>query len=284
MLSWRDDINPNAEMMCPTEEIRNWLAQELRISHASNLRFTIPVQTVVNMRFFILCMLAACYQFHANAAETNLIVEINPKGPAYSPSNPVHDINLLAAGSWSESISDSQGNRLRGRLVVYDGIHQTNALDHDVWTTAPVYLEIQDVTTANQHPTRIYFDLMEGLTFELRDAKGATADNLPHHGFRGGIPRLFWATLPARGLLRLRADAENGISVGSDGELRLYFLDVKGHQSNMSWTIPVGDTYAWFLSATLLPLLPATNSIPYNPDVWQGALEFPAVKLSLVKH
>jgi len=228
-------------------------------------------------------MLAACYQFHAHAAETNLIIEINPKGPAYSPSNPVHEINLLAAGSWSEPVSDSQGNRLRGRLVVYDGIHQTNVVRKGVWTTAPVYLEIQEMTTANQHPTRIYFDLLEGPKFELRDAKGATADNLPHHAFRGGMPRPFWATVPAGGLLRLRADAANGISEGSDGELRLCFLDLKGHQSNTSWTIPVGDTNIWFLSAILLPP-PPTSSIPYNTGVWQGRLEFPAVKLSLVKH
>ena len=75
------------------------------------------VQTAVNPRFFILGVLAAYCQFHAQAAETNLIVEtssgrvtlvaprrvgtnlifeINPKAPAYSPSNPVRDINLVA--------------------------------------------------------------------------------------------------------------------------------------------------------------------------------------------
>jgi len=264
------------------------------------------VQTVMNPRFFILGVLAAYCQFHAQAAETNLIVErtsdgrvsqvaprragtnlifeINPKAPAYSPSNPVRDINLVAAGSWSEPVPDGQGNTLRGRLLVYEGIHTTNAFGNGVWTTAPVYLEIEDMTAANPHPTRIYFDFMGGLTFELRDAKGATADNLPHHGFRGGIPPPLWATLPARGLLRLRADAAGGISEGSDSELRLYFLDLKGHQSNVNWTIPAGDTNAWFLSATLLPPPPLTNSIPYNPDVWQGTLEVPAVKLSVVKH
>jgi len=264
------------------------------------------VQTAVNPRFFILGLLAAYCQFHAQAAETNLIVErtsdgrvsqvaprragtnlifeINPKAPAYSPSNPVRDINLVAAGSWSEPVPDGQGNRLRGRLLVYEGIHVTNAFGNGVWTTAPVYLEIEDMTAANPHPTRIYFDFTKGLTFELRDAKGATADNLPHHGSRGGIPPPLWATLPAHGLLRLRADAAGGISEGSDGELRLYFLDLKSHQSNMNWTIPAGDTNAWFLSAALLPPSPPTNSIPYNPDVWQGTLVFPTVKLSAVKH
>ena len=263
------------------------------------------VQTAVNPRFFILGVLAACCQFHAQAAETNLIVEtssgrvtlvaprrvgsnlifeINPKAPAYSPSNPVRDINLLATGSWSEPVSDGQGNTLRGRLLVYDGIHLTNASGNSVWSTAPVFLEIQDVTATNPHPTRIYFDFTEGLAFELRDAKGVTADNLPHHGSRGGIPPPIWATLPAHGLLRLRADAAGGILEGSDGELRLYFLDLKGHQSNVNWTIPAGDTNAWFLSATLLPPPPPTNSIPYNPDVWQGKLEVPAVKLSVVRH
>ncbi len=243
-----------------------------------------PVQSIVKPRFFIFCLLAVFYQSHGQAVNTDLF-EINPKGgPAYTRLNPVRDTNLIATGSWSEPVSDGHGNTLRGRLLVYWGTHTTGPRGRDVWSSSPVWMEIQDVTATNQHPTRIYFDLMEGLTFELRDAKGATADNLPHTSFRGGIPPPFWATLPARGLLRVRADAAGGISVGSDSELRLFFLDFKGRQSHASWTIPAGDTNAWFLSATLLPPPPPTNSTPYNSDVWQGLLAVPAVKLSLVKH
>jgi hypothetical protein len=254
-------------------------------------------------RILVLAVLAATFYSRAPAAETNLMIEsssgrvslvapcgdgtnqffeINPKSPAYSTSNPVRDLNSLTTGAWSEPVPDGRGNRLRGRLQVYAGSHSTNASGRQVWTTAPVYVEIEDVTVANPHPTRIYFDMLGGLSFELRDANGAPADHLAHPASRGGIPPPFWATLPAGGRLRLRADAANVSAAGGDGELRLGFLDLQGRQSNVSWTIPAGDTNAWFLSATLLPP-PATNSIPARPDVWRGTLEFPAAKLSLVQ-
>jgi hypothetical protein len=229
---------------------------------------------------FILCLLAAFQQSRGQTVDTNLIVEVFAKGgPDYYSRTNERPTDLVGTGAWSEPVTDTQGHSLRGRLLVYWG---TNITGRDVWTTAPTYLEIQDVTAANQRPTRIYFDMMEGLTFELRDATGAPAVNLPHRGFRGGVPPPYWATVPARGLLRVRADAGSGISGGNDAELRLVFLDMKGHVSNTSWTIPAGDTNNWFLSATLLPP-PATNTA-YNSDVWQGMLALPAVKLSVVKH
>ena len=49
-------------------------------------------------------------------------------------------------------------------------------------------------------------------------------------------------------------------------------LEIRG------WTIPAGDKNSYFLSAEFSS--PPTNSTPYNSDVWQGSIEFPAVKLS----
>jgi hypothetical protein len=110
----------------------------------------------------------------------------------------------------------------------------------------------------------------------LRDAQGAPADNLRHHGLRGGRAPTFWATLPARGSLRLRADAGKGGSQGNDGELSLLFF-------SRTWLIPPADTNGWFLSATLLPPPPPDISTPYNSNVWQGTLELPPAKISVFK-
>jgi len=253
-------------------------------------------------RFFILCLVAVFYQSHGQRADTNLIVEITSSGLADTTPEKGRSTNLLATGAWSEPVSDGHGHKLRGRLLVYVGSHLTNRSGHDEWTTAPAYLEIQDMTGTNQNPTLIYFDLLDGLIFELRDANGAPADKLRSGGFRGGVPPPFWATLPGGGLLRLSAN--KGIHGGGrDGDVRLIFHAFK----TGNWIIPAGDTNAWFLSATLLsppptnptpysysnvwqgppPALtrrPHDNSTPYKSNVWQGSLEVPAAKLSAVKH
>jgi hypothetical protein len=172
-----------------------------------------------------------------------------------------------------------------------------NPRGRNVWSAAPVYLEIQNVTGTNQNPARIYFDFMEGLVFELRDANGAPADKVRDlRGYRGGVPPPFWATLPARGVLRLRANAGLALTLPATGllglranggregpmadkdDLHLTFFALR----HGNWVIPAGDTNDWFLFATLFP--PPTNSTPYNSYVWQGLLAVPTVKLSLVKH
>lgn len=255
----------------------------------------------MNPRCFILSLLVAYYQFHACAADTNLIVEINSRGVAGSMDSASISTNLIATGEWSKSVSDDHGNILRGRLLVCEGAHltthlriqpginrviqietnasvgthPTNQIIIDRWSTASVYLEIQDVTETNQHPTQIYFDVMKGVIFKLCDAQGAAADNLRSGSYRGGLHPPIWATLPVGGPLRLSPNKGIGRGEGRDGDLRLFFYDG-------SWIIPSGDTNAWFLSATLAP--PPTNSSPHDSNAWQGTLEFPAVKLSAVNH
>jgi hypothetical protein len=223
--------------------------------------------------FFILCLLAVFYQSRGQAVDTNLVVEINSSGRPDTAPTMGRSTNLLATGAWSEPVSDGHGNRLRGRLLVYEGTHFTNLFER--WSTAPVYLEIRDATESNQHPIRIYFDLADGITFQLRDAHGAPAGRLRDGNVRGAVPRPFWAVLPAGGLLRWSANNPLGNPTGRPGEVSILF------RAGGSWIIPADDTNDWFLSATLSP--PPTNSTPDSSDVWQASLEFPAVRLSAFK-
>jgi hypothetical protein len=143
-----------------------------------------------------------------------------------------------------------------------------------------VYLEIQDMAGTNKPPTQIYFDSDKTLQFKLRDANGnAVLIALPSGGNSPANADAFWATVPNGGLLRF--DANGGLAgstslLGGPGSLPLLF-----HYGGQ-WIIPADDPNAYFLSVTIPP--PPTNSSPLKSNFWQGPLEFPAVKLSAVKH
>ena len=215
----------------------------------------------MNLRCLLLCLLVALYQSRVQAAGTNLIVEIEgygvsrPVDPGYYSRESTNF--LLAAGEWSQPVSDGHDHNLRGRILVY------------LYGQSPasVCLEIQDAMETNRNPIRIYCDEWRGIRFQLRDANGAPADKLRliETIIMRPAPPSIWATLPAGGLLRLDPIDNRGYPASRD-------LEIAG------WIIPAGDKHPYFLSATLSP--PPANSIPYNSDVWRGTLEFPAVKLS----
>jgi hypothetical protein len=255
----------------------------------------------MNSRFFFLCLLAALSQFRCQSADTNSVVSIGPTGNDdtlyYRPTG--RNTNLLATGEWSPPASDGHGNKLRARLVVYDSDLFTNTDGNLGWVCAPVSLEIQDLAGSNKPPTRLYLNL-NGLRFDLRDAKGAPADNLSMRG-GGSIFHYpaFWATVPTDGILRLHAAGNMvttslgfGAKVPKAGDLSLAF------QSLQNWLIPEDDHNPYFLSVSISP--PPTNSIPLdsavpqrpgslnpppansaplNTNLWQGTLKIPAVPL-----
>jgi hypothetical protein len=254
----------------------------------------------MNSRFFVVCLLAALSQFHCHAAETNIVVTIGPGGRddslSYRPTG--RNTNLLATGEWSPPASDAHGNKLRARLVVYESNPFTNPPAQPGWKCAPVSLEIQDLAGSNKPPTQVYFDLDDGLLFDLRDAKGAPADNLKAgRSISHSRHTAFWASVPTDGILRLHAvwnlDLINRAGrVPKDGDLSLVF------HSLQSWFIPADDHNPYFLSVTISPQPtnssprnPAVpqrqgppnplpdNSTPLNTNIWQGTLQIPAVRL-----
>jgi hypothetical protein len=256
----------------------------------------------MNSRFFFLCLLAALSQFHCQAADTNAIVSIGSTGKddtrTYRPTG--RNTVLLATGEWSPPVSDGHGNKLRGRLVVYDSDLFTNMSGDLGWKCAAVSLEIQDMAGSNKPPTQIYFDLDNGLRFDLREANGAPADNLRMgEGGSFTVHPAFWASVPTDGILRLHAvwgratiSFGAGAKVPKDGDLSLVF------HSKQSWLIPEDDLNPYFLSVTISPPPinssltnpavppgsgslnpPRADSAPLDTNVWQGTLKIPAVPL-----
>jgi hypothetical protein len=213
----------------------------------------------MNSRFFILCLLAALSQFHCHAADTNVIVTIGPGGFDDTRFNQPtgRNTNLLATGQWIQPASDGHGNKLRGRLVVYESDIYTNESGQVGWKCPLVSLEIQDLAGSNKPPTRIYLNV-NGLRFDLRDANGAPADNLgkPGGGSYFSYPA-FWATVPMDGILRLHAAGNIvatslglGARVPKEGDLYLAF------HSRQTWLIPEEDHNLYFLSVTIPPRRP----------------------------
>ncbi len=238
--------------------------------------------TYIRIVFQSICLLVALYQSNSQAADTNLVDDAYTQELARMDMIAGSCTNLVAAADWSKLVYDSRGNGLRGRLLVYDGAHFTNMFGIPCWFAAPVYLDIQDEAGVSNPPTQVYFDWEKGIHFELHDAKGQPADYLKPHGGGSYVDRRpYWARVPADGLLRLRADlGSHSTLVGTErynlGGLNLF---LSPHEW---WIIPADDTNTYFLSATIS--LTLANSSPDNHDVWQSALEFPAVKLSAVKH
>ena len=142
------------------------------------------------------------------------------------------------------------------------------------WFAAPIFVEI---TNEMGFPTQIFFNWEKDVRFELRDVNGKPADNLKQGGGGSWTPRdSNWASVPADGLLRLRANRNVSTQyLGTErlnpGGLSLFF------RSGENWLIPAGDSNVYFLSATISPQ--PTNSSPDSHAVWQATLEFPAVKL-----
>jgi hypothetical protein len=230
----------------------------------------------MNPRFFIPCLLVALYQLHVQAPETNLNSDTNAI-------NIFRDTGistkLVATGEWSKPVSDGHGTKISGRLLVYDGAYLTNEMGKPTLFAAPVFLEIHNEMGTL---TQIYFEWEFHINFELRDVNGKPANVLKQNDSGSyTIRRPYWASVPANGLLRLRANGNTatqfiGTGHPKPGGLSLFF------SPSQDWLIPADDTNNYFLSTTFLAK--TTNSSPDNHDVWQAMLEFPAVKLSAVKN
>ena len=233
-------------------------------------------------RYLFLFLIAAIGQTHGQAADTNLKVTMTWGGQpdSVAPDTLPPDAKPVGVGAWSEPVADGHGNKLRGRITVYQGGIFTDLIDPGQlgWTAAPVYLEIQDLAGSNKTPTQIYLDPLR-INCELRAPRDQTAIRLPALDSRippGG----FWLAVPAGGTLRFRADnwqmrtsKSRGGRRPAPGDLYLTFSN-----QNLNWMIPAEDRNDYFLSVAS-PLQP-TNSVAGLTNAWQGNLVFPPVLLS----
>jgi len=180
------------------------------------------------------------------------------------------DTNLIAAGDWSEAVTDRFQHTLRGRLLVYDE-QSRSAANH-----ARVYLELQHVFTGGwDNPAEIYFDigLNDDLHFDMRDSLDRPIPQYPVT-IRGPAPNPCWVTLPCDSTVRLRADTYTlGPKEKVDG------LEVLVR--NGCWLIRPNATNEIFLSGSFTPS--PNHPSPLKYDVWQGTLKLPKVKIPVRK-
>ena len=163
------------------------------------------------------------------------------------------DTNVVAVGAWSEPVSDSEGDTLRGRLVVYDEQSQS-AANH-----ARVYLELQHVFQGVWYiPLEIYFDigLSDDLHFEMRDKLDKPVPQFPVR-IRGPAPSPCWVTLPCDSTVRLRADT---YTLGPQSKPDGLEILVRGG----CWLIRPNATNDFFLSGSFTPSTDHPSSLNSN--------------------
>jgi hypothetical protein len=172
---------------------------------------------------------------------------------------------VIATGDWSKPVAD-HGRAVRGRLVVGEKNGQT-----------AVYVELQDASDSVGEMT-LFCDLgkhdfrpenKSGLWCELRDKNQKPVPMSPF-AFGGGIPKSEWVTLPADGMIRLRATP---FGIGAEGARAIC---PSGRQY---WLIKDDDPNDYFLSGNFA-IQPATKEIEHDGKrVWRGTLELPAATI-----
>lgn len=225
----------------------------------------------MNLRLIVICLLAVFFQSLGLAADTNLTTDADVRSMLTDIG---FSTRLVATSEWSKPVTGGQGTSISGRLLVFDGEYFTNESGRQVWGTAPVYFEIHNETGLL---TEICFDWAKDIRLELRDMNGKPADDLRQRGGGSYVLRhTQWVSVPANGLLQLRANdniATMSLSTNRQKTDGLFLFASPGKD----WLIPADDTNAYFLSATFSSQ--PTNSSLGGHAIWQAKLEFPTVKL-----
>jgi hypothetical protein len=176
------------------------------------------------------------------------------------------DTNVIAIGDWSKSVGTSDGQSLRGRMLV------TQASLPGLETK--VYLELQNVSVAAGAPMQVYFDPRQGLHCEVLDGQNKPPPQ-QGGGANGGGASACSVTLPYDSMIRLRANMY-GHGYGEGHSLYIQMCNAQ------HWVIDRTDTNVYFMSGTFT-VRPPTNHITSGLDearaMWSGTLEFPKMKI-----
>ncbi len=178
----------------------------------------------------------------------------------------------IAAGDWSEPVTDTRGYAVRGRLVLAErprGEHRE----------VTVYVELRDASEARGQGMRIYCDFGKtdfsgktktGLICELRDADGTPVDSQPF-AFGGGVPKSEWVSLPTDATIRLRASPFGIYRPGAKA--------ICPHL-NVLWVIDDDDPKDYFLSGTFTVDPEEGRKEVSDPQIWRGTLKLPAARIA----
>jgi hypothetical protein len=178
------------------------------------------------------------------------------------------DTNLIGVGEWSQTVNDSDGYGLRGRLLVYHAAVRNRGGFTDL---ARVYLELEHpFVDAWRNPIEISYSVGRDVQLFLQDGTGRSISAEPY-ATRGPPQIPFWVTVPCDSSIRLRADFytltsstswHTGLSIMSTG----------------MWNLALPGTNDYFLSGTFRPSTNQSNRLNYH--TWQGTLQLPKVRIA----
>jgi hypothetical protein len=178
----------------------------------------------------------------------------------------------IAAGDWSEPVTDNRGFAVRGRLVLAekprgDGRRQV-----------AVYIELQDASDHVGSTMQIFCDLGRtdfreeykgGLRCELRDKDKKLVPPMVF-AFSGGVPGSVWMTLPSDSTIRLRTTP---YGIHREGALAIC------PGLHEVWAIENDDAAEYFLSGTFTVDPSADKKPPADGQVWRGTLVLPPMRV-----
>ena len=232
-----------------------WAAESSRARSARSTILSIPIT-----RFILIATLAASRCF---AGE---------------------DTNVAAVGDWSTPVANSDGYKIRGRLLICDTPAHSSSIEK---TDTAVYLELQEFSDFLS-TVEVYCELdtwskpvdyTGGLRCELRDDKGRPAVTDAPAGFSGGGPGTSWITLDPYCSARLRVSAYGGGRL-DDGGVGIHLA------SRGWWNVHPNPTNEYFLSGTFTAIPPTNRTVAVGNtkrNVWEGTLKLPGVKIPVKK-
>jgi len=181
-------------------------------------------------------------------------------------------ISTELAGAWSESVSDSRGYSLRGRLVLVDKAGRNGHPE------TVMFVELQDTCTFIGNGMSIYCDMGKtdfrpeyqgGLNCELLDKSNQQVKKASFP-FGGAVPASEWVKLPVDASIRVRATPFG---------LRRDNARVICPNLGAMWVVENSDKDEYLLKATFTVLPRDEKNASESLHAWSGKLVLPPIRI-----
>lgn len=175
-------------------------------------------------------------------------------------------------GNWSESVADSRGYTLRGRLVLVDKV------GHNGHRESVLFVELQDTCQFIGNGIQVFCDMGKsdfrpeypgGLNCELVD-KNRQLLKPVSFAFGGAVPRSEWVKLPVDASIRVRATPFG---------LRRDNAKVICPHLGAMWVIENSDKGEYMLKGTFVVQPRVEKSIDESLHAWTGKLVLPSLRI-----
>lgn len=180
------------------------------------------------------------------------------------------------AGDWSESVTDSRGYSLRGRLLLVDKV------GHNGHRESVLFVELQDTCQFIGHGIKVFCDMGKtdlrpeyhgGLNCELLDRNNQPVKTASF-SFGGAVPRSEWVKLPVDASIRIRATPFG---------LRRDNARVICPHLGAMWVIENTDKHEYVLKGTFEVQPQEGKGIDESLHAWTGKLVLPPIRIAAVE-